>query len=417
MDGAKYPPSIRSKDGNRNIQLNESPSVAEVDEWMMALGCQTVVAGKTFQGRDILLYWMDVSLIDSAAPSLRMKRGGKEVGRIDDSKNVLFLSLVHGNEPMGLISLLMGAKELASASGNDLAELSRIRVYFVPVVNVDGYEANLALGEDERGCHRSNLRPTCDRDLGSPQSISNTTTIPINSCVSRRGSNGGVDLNRNFPSDWEAGNQASCSGGYPGPHPLSEPETQTIAKVVREHNITAAMSLHSRASFGREALLIHPYASERSLQLMNKIDATRFREWSYSMTQHVNGYYRTGTAMEAIQYTASGSTIDWMYGEQRVVSFVLEAVPPCDIRWCRGNDVYRSSQLNSYTMAHFVRLAFFEKDHRGTMDVIPIFVLLFIFGMLYFSAKRHHNCRLFLYRFCLPILSKDKEEIAQDEKR
>lgn len=223
-------------------------------------------------------------------------------------------------------------------------------------------------------------------------------------------------MNRNFPFDWEASNQASCSWDYPGPHPLSEPETQTIAKVVQENNITAAMSLHSRAGFGREALLIHPYASERDFQRMNKIDARRFRDWSYSMTQNVDGYYRTGTAIEAIKYTASGSTIDWMYGKQKVVSFVLEAVPPCDIRWCRGDDVYRFSQPNAATMVHFVRLALFDKDRRETTSyAIPIVLLVICFGICYLSAKRRHNCRLFLYRFGLPILSKDKEEITQDE--
>ena len=234
-----YPPSIPSRDLTRNIQLNESPSLAQIDEWMMELGCQKIVAGKTFQERDITLYWKDVSLF--------LKNSGMKAGRVNN-KNVLFLSLVHGNEPMGLISLLMGAKELDAASTNNSMDFPTIRVYFIPVVDVDGYEANLARGEDERGCHRPNLRPTCDKYSKvagriSP-GMSNMTTIPIDSCISGGlTGNGGVDLNRNFPFDWEANNQSVCSYNYHGPHPLSEPETQTIAKVVQEYNITAAVVL------------------------------------------------------------------------------------------------------------------------------------------------------------------------------
>ena len=42
----------------------------------------------------------------------------------------------------------------------------------------------------------------------------------------------GVDLNRNFPSDWQANGERG-SPEYPGPEALSEPETRAAAALVR----------------------------------------------------------------------------------------------------------------------------------------------------------------------------------------
>ena len=57
-----------------------------------------------------------------------------------------------------------------------------------------------------------------------------------------------------------------------------------------------------------------------------------------------DGYYVWGTADEAIQYTAGGSTIDWMYS-LGIAAFVIETVPPCNDRqstdmdrWCMNVD-------------------------------------------------------------------------------
>lgn len=44
----------------------------------------------------------------------------------------------------------------------------------------------------------------------------------------------GVDLNRNFPSEWRARGSRWADPEYPGPRPLSEPETRFAAEVVRD---------------------------------------------------------------------------------------------------------------------------------------------------------------------------------------
>lgn len=61
----------------------------------------------------------------------------------------------------------------------------------------------------------------------------------------------GVDLNRNFPTNWEAEwPNAGCWGHLAvssGVGPASEPETQAVMAFLRQHRVTALISYHSAA--------------------------------------------------------------------------------------------------------------------------------------------------------------------------
>ena len=59
------------------------------------------------------------------------------------------------------------------------------------------------------------------------------TVNPDGGAIGRRGNDNGVDLNRNFPGDWEPpGGPNTSAEHYSGPAPGSEPETQAVMNFV-----------------------------------------------------------------------------------------------------------------------------------------------------------------------------------------
>lgn len=278
--------------------LPTSPSVEAVDVWLKGLGLKSETVGSSYQNRDITMYEYDWSPPDDVA----------DIGHLP---TVLIISLVHGNEVMGLLALLQTIHNVVT---QQQFPQKPIRVLFIPFVNVDAYTLNIQNGQ---GYRRTNLRPTCQ--VADLDHVTNWYM-------------GGVDLNRNHPTSWEQGLDEfsdcsdECGRNYHGPQAWSEPEAQAIRDVVLNNNVTAALSFHSRSYQSEAPLLIHPYTSNRFFSDLPARDRQRFLSWKQELNE--DSYYVAGTAQEAIHYTAGGSTIDWMYSVG-VTSFVVEVVPPC----------------------------------------------------------------------------------------
>lgn len=154
-----------------------------------------------------------------------------------DEPEVMFNGLIHAREVMGLeICLTTMHYLLDSLSNPDIAELvNTLEIWFVPIINVDGYVYNELISPGGGGMWRKNRRDNGDGSFG-------------------------VDLNRNWGFTWGINDLASSPDGsseiYRGTGPFSEPANQVMREFINAHEFLAIANYHS---FGR--IFITPFGA------------------------------------------------------------------------------------------------------------------------------------------------------------
>jgi hypothetical protein len=195
---------------------------------------------------------------------------------------VLYTAVHHAREPQGMTGLIYYMYWLLENYDKDPEAtylVNNRQLWFIPLVNPDGYEFNGA-----GGMWRKNRRPL--------------------------GTNVGVDLNRNYGNYamWNAPNGGSSTSGssdtYRGTAPFSEPETQAIRDFLSTHNIKTCFNYHTYGNY-----IIYPwgYSSQESN------DSLLFRQWTFDMS--MNNRYSIGTDMQTVGYSTRGNSDDFMYGD------------------------------------------------------------------------------------------------------
>jgi hypothetical protein len=208
----------------------------------------------------------------------------------ENEPQVLYTALHHAREPQGMMTILYYMYYLLEKYGID-PEVTYLvnnrEIYFIPVVNPDGYEYNRTTNPNGGGMWRKNRR--------------------------NNGGSFGVDLNRNYGpyTYWDAPNGGSStspsSDTYRGTAPFSEPETATIRDFLLTKGIKACLNYHTYSN-----LLIYPYgALSRETP-----DSLIFREFARDMTAF-NGYVY-GTDQQTVGYSTRGNSDDYMYDGEPV---------------------------------------------------------------------------------------------------
>ena len=156
--------------------------------------------------------------------------------------SVLLLGGVHGSEWITSSLLLVFARRLCGASvGNiNLPEitgknfLKNFSVTIVPCLNPDGVEIAI------NGCG------SAGEYKEAVQRLQNRGIWQANAA--------GVDLNHNFPADWQQLHRLEIKNGitspsntrYGGKRPASEPETNAVMKLCAESKFRHALAFHSQ---------------------------------------------------------------------------------------------------------------------------------------------------------------------------
>ncbi len=254
-----------------------------------------VSIGQSHEGRDV---WM-VKISDN--PDMD-----------EDEPEVLYTALHHAREPQSMATVLYTMFYLLENYGTD-PEVTYLvdhrELYFVPVLNPDGYVYNEATNPNGGGFWRKNRR-----DNG--------------------GNVFGVDLNRNYAYEWGHDNSGSSpsasSETYRGPGPFSEPETAAIRDFLLDRDVKAALNYHAYGN-----LWIYPWGYESSFYTP---DSALFVDIARDMTQ-INGY-SYGTGDQTVGYLTNGDSDDWMYGEQETKGKIMSMTPEVG----RGGDGFWPNQ-------------------------------------------------------------------------
>ncbi len=220
---------------------------------------------------------------------------------IENEPQVMYTALMHAREPQGMMTLMYYMYYLLERYGIDPEAtylINNREMYFIPVLNPDGYEYNRSTNPTGGGMWRKNRR--------------------------NNGSSFGVDLNRNYgPYEyWNAPNGGSSttpsSDTYRGTAPFSEPEDARMRDFLLTKKIKAALNYHT---FGN--LLIYPYGA----LVRETPDSLIYREYARDMTAF-NGYVY-GTDQQTVGYATRGNSDDYMYdGEPFSIRGKIFAMTP-----------------------------------------------------------------------------------------
>ncbi|MFH0735470.1 MAG: M14 family zinc carboxypeptidase [bacterium] len=236
---------------------------------------------------------------------------------VDEAEpEVFFNSLIHCREPAAMMAVMYYMYYLLENYGTnpEVTYLVNNReIYFLPVINVDGYEYNRTTDPNGGGMWRKNRK--------------------------NYGGIYGVDLNRNFGYKWAYDNVGSSDyvgdETYRGPSAFSEPETEAFRQFVNSRTIKTCFNYHTYSNY-----LLYPW----SYALVPTPDSSLFREFAMDITAF-NGY-EYGQPPE-ILYQVNGCTDDWMYGDvtgkPKIISFTPEIG--------NGNDGFWPEQYRIYPLA------------------------------------------------------------------
>ena len=348
---------------DHNHTFNEVMDYLEAVEAAFPSITRLHTIGQSYQGRDLLV--LEITNRDTG-------EGLSKPGFWMDGN-------LHASEVMGAEVCLKNIDTLVKGYGNDpfITDLVDTRtLYIMPKLNPDGSEHYLTRPDGMRSSvrpHDSDRDGALDEDppedldgdgyilqmrvrdeTGPMKTSSEDSRILVRTEAGEAGEwrtysegldndgdgrfnedgTGGLDINRNWPAQWQ---QEHVQGGA-GPYPLSEPETRAVAEFLLSHrNVTGIINHHMAGNFVYRpptARHFDPVTGEE--EPMSQADLATFQFFGDKYTELINGqdvvpvFGRSGPPRYGAIW---GVMIGWGYDHYGVPSWVPEMgsyAPFCD---------------------------------------------------------------------------------------
>lgn len=262
---------------------------------------------------------------------------------------VLYTGVHHAREPASVSQLIFYMWYLLENYETD-EEIKNIvdntELYFIPVVNPDGYIRNESTNPNGGGMWRKNRRNHGNGTFG-------------------------VDNNRNYDywidgdpnqSVWNTTGTSGTTNGqtYAGSAPFSEPENQAVRFFVENHDFVVALNAHTFSE-----LLLFPFGYENNAPTP---DNNLYENISELMVSK-SGY---GNIIASQLTVAAGDSDDFMYGQtfnhDKIFAFTPEIGPSF---WPPANSIININKEMLFTNITAARLT---SNFAELTDLSPEFV-------------------------------------------
>jgi hypothetical protein len=209
---------------------------------------------------------------------------------------ILYTAIHHAREPQSLSQLIFYMWYLLENYDNSEEIqflLDNSELYFVPMINPDGYIYNEVQDPDGGGMWRKNRRDNGGGDYG-------------------------VDLNRNYSYGWGTTGISMDPGSdvYPGTGAFSEAETQAIRWFCENRDFIYAFNAHTYADD-----ILHPIGTTDA-------EFAEDHDYFQAFTHHMVKYNGYQNLKSSDLYPASGDSDDYMYKEDTVQKPKIFAMTP-----------------------------------------------------------------------------------------
>lgn len=209
---------------------------------------------------------------------------------------VMYTSIHHAREPASLsVNIFYMWYLLENYATNPEIQylVNNTELYFIPMINPDGYIRNETTNPSGGGMWRKNRR-----NIG--------------------GGVYGVDLNRNYSYGWNTTGVSATADGdtWPGTSAFSEPETQAVKWFLENRDIVYAFNDHTYS----DAILFPIGTTDAEFA----VDHTYFDLFTAHMVE-LNGYQNMKSSG---LYPASGDSDDYMYKVDLVMKPRIFAMTP-----------------------------------------------------------------------------------------
>ncbi|NQV16155.1 T9SS type A sorting domain-containing protein [bacterium] len=242
----------------------------------------------------------------------------------EDQPEILYTGLHHAREPMSMAAIMYFMYYMLENYGSDPLVTFLIdnrELYFLPVVNPDGYVYNEETNPGGGGMWRKNRRDNGDGSWG-------------------------VNNNRNYGYMWGYDNLGSSpspsNNEFRGTDPFSEPETQAVRDFCINHHFQLALNYHTywHKLFLPWAYIYNSHTPDSAIYMDLALEMTRFNNYDIEVSTEATG-------------VVNGYSDDWMYGEQTEKNKIFAMTPEIGEWsdggfWAMQSRIYHLAQENVY---------------------------------------------------------------------